>query len=1570
MADDTIVPDFTINKDNVLPDYRINTLHPFGSDPILTVGGEQMQPPVKGLIEKEEKAKEEKGAEEAEEVINSIRSSDGTVYTNNWGRFKSELDFTNATQDELGVFSGVTYSIIPSKEFTANGVEDILNYGPMAGNTLEELLREQNKRDQVVRRSADITWHEAKDPDGKFIHGETTAAIKKLEETVWNQMKQGVYDAIPVGLGRTAFLASAAVLPPQLKATVAFPIGLGTFAYSLWRMDVYTPDMAEEIFKNQMNEIDEKEKAGYYTDKNAPRVLTVDQIRDRLDPEFASFYTKTMNAIARNAPASALILIGGGGVAPVDRLINIVTGGRLGKSAKALKKAEQHFINQNKAIVEAGGVALSKPTQKELVYRAGIILKEDLKKETDNLRTGFLRFIYGFNTNQKIEQMRNPLNYLLRWGFGEVGAGGGMAFAAYTDAYLTGGLQTQTIDKIPYAAAGAMLLPKLGGLGITGARTVAGILGYIATTPATMFQSKNLTNVLTNPAINERVYNWLSGKNKNLPTNIDGVTTKELFDLREQLARYDMESGGVLIDNLKISMQTVGVLDEAIKNSGNKELIDNWDPRQALGLMTQLDIITAIENRYLVNRLHGKTPTMENIDPKFAEIQDARAIVLQNGETLIKLLLDSDLAAFSNKPLYSDFVANLSTKIADSKVRTTQLEKLGDSAIAYRYSVAVSDLMVTAEKEGLSPITLEKARNITDILDNNPDFAKNFKIQDEVTNEILTGVNAVKAYKKSIQLAITQIYENSKRADIEINELYTKGDGNVEKINEFRKRNASNGEVLASNFYAHTNMTRVQSVMKTNRNNYTTVGKNSEDGFVDVTDMYIAIEDKLTSATKANIPEDIDAIKNSINLYLRTAVNHSVDDWFTNYGPGSPRQGYDMYEQFLKRTNVKLHSSLPDFGNKKDLASWLIKNQENLRYPFKILATLGDVKGINDKIKSAAFDAYGADKMYKPNLPNRLKQSQRGLTWDEIKEITNTEYVSKLSKVDKDKLKAAHNNFRDVVIPMRGSTIYANSHGSIKNPNVKSITGFSHGPDNRPDLWLNKVFQKLQKPDTAKAFWNDFIDFYGPAEIDGVRNDDYHNALTAISDYLQFRVHQASEGVLYSTKGDEMKIIGVDPDVTSPQYIEQVEVPEASPITGTPPLVDETFVREIGIKEQIVEGTPRYTSKFEHNAAFSAIINLEKASNGKFAQNLAYDSVKRLYTIVSEGGAGAKIIKDTVKKATKNIKIASEVSVTAKATLKANSEVIGDVLKITYSDRGNTAKLAERILENPETYDMLIKQLDMSRAGNSMTSKGLLQYIITDGLINLSKKEIYKISKAYGLSDTIVKTDGMILKEYFNKYDNILRKVFDPEHFSLFKKINNYLLRFVAGPEGDISDYKFTRPDGLNIQYSNTKVMNRIWTTQIGKTNPSWLGIEALAATLFNTNSEPFGALMLNKYVAAEFHKFLVEGKLPANVIKTSQVTFLDQWVALANGMFGVKNALGFTQSMSEDEHERQKWMRRMNIKSNDPKAMEKWQRYKANVGGNAILQSYDAAKEYGGYALDSVDKAYDYLSDQMDMLF
>ena len=55
-----------------------------------------------------------------------------------------------------------------------------------------------------------------------------------------------------------------------------------------------------------------------------------------------------------------------------------------------------------------------------------------------------------------------------------------------------------------------------------------------------------------------------------------------------------------------------------------------------------------------------------------------------------------------------------------------------------------------------------------------------------------------------------------------------------------------------------------------------------------------------------------------------------------------------------------------------------------------------------------------------------------------------------------------------------------------------------------------------------------------------------------------------------------------------------------------------------------------------------------------------------MYKIVSEGGAGATLIKNVVKKTTKNIKIAQDTNVKAKAAFKANADVIQEVRTVKW----------------------------------------------------------------------------------------------------------------------------------------------------------------------------------------------------------------------------------------------------------------------------------------------------------------
>lgn len=104
----------------------------------------------------------------------------------------------------------------------------------MGNYTKGELFEEGKKRDNQVLNSANLQYYDGRNfRTGQLVHGETTAAARELEETVWSQARQGLYDAVPFGAARVGYGA--------VKSTIGrIPAGgnpvltLVTKDYHLW----------------------------------------------------------------------------------------------------------------------------------------------------------------------------------------------------------------------------------------------------------------------------------------------------------------------------------------------------------------------------------------------------------------------------------------------------------------------------------------------------------------------------------------------------------------------------------------------------------------------------------------------------------------------------------------------------------------------------------------------------------------------------------------------------------------------------------------------------------------------------------------------------------------------------------------------------------------------------------------------------------------------------------------------------------------------------------------------------------------------------------------------------------------------------------------------------------------------------------------------------------------------------------------------------------------------------------------------------------------------------------------
>ena len=1520
-------------------------------------------------------AKKIKKREDLAAEVSALLQGSGNKYkVNQYGRFKSIINLENATEDENGIIRGAKYIVQPNEGFRdlyQTHVYDMGNY------TKGELFEEGKKRDNQVLNSANLQYYDGRNfRTGQLVHGETTAAARELEETVWSQARQGLYDAVPFGAARVGYGAVKSTIgripaggnPVLTLVTKGLPLvaGAATFGYSIAMQEVYTPDMAEKIFEEQNKEIEEKKKNGYYVDGLKPRILTLDEIRDRLDPEFASFRTKLVNTLARNsiATAGSLVTMGGLYVKPVDKLLNVVSGGRLGSITNAIKKSEKHFVDASREAATRG-IKLKPATPDMIRARARIELMKDIENENLLIWGKFNRFINTFASQQKLEQFSNPLRYTLSMIGAEGGANLGISLAAY-HSWLGSG-KTEELGKLPFAFGGSIIgTSPLVAIPVGTTRFTLGLIGAIGDAAIDQFQDPAMTAALLGPNRN-RIFKFLSGTGDLSGIDLSGVTyagkqidgselRTRLYDIREMLVESNVATGGEIIDNLRVSVAAVDEITQMVNLSGNKNLIDKWKPEFTMGVLLKLDIVKAMQIKFLQNQMSA-SPNADmlgaSIKKHMESIQSMSNKTLSQANEVLSLLMDGDLTAFANKPAYLQYTKTLSRAIDQSQEDIDTFLDLADEAVMYRWNAAIQKLLVTAEEEGMSQNTLKIARELERIIDDNPMFGKLLGPTDNQSEEILEDAGNLQNFKDEIYLAINNIYKKGQGAEKNLEELYNSASGkaNIDNVMVDRADNAINGKIRASEYEAWNRVNHIDEVNRQSNKNYAAIGETPDDGFIDVTDMWRLIQEEDLGKASAEAEDQMAGVGSIVNQYFKTNVRNSVNDYLAQLDSGGEVEaGYKVLKEAVK--DKIIDGPLPAFNDREKLALFLtdpnkIQDLNEIGPVLKIRLNIDEAEELKGKF--TYFDNL-YDIRESARFPDTRKKAKAdtGRLWGSISAKFNAEYKEKMPRINQKLREKATSYFRDTVIPMRGTWFYKNSYGSIKNADPSSITGFNHGPNpqNQPAAWLDEFYKMITDKESgarnAKILWQDFVKFYGPPEIklpDGkvVRNDRYHNALEAISDYLEFQVHGASEGMLYDStkKGEDITVFGVEPDTTTVAYKEQKRLMDETPgETDEGPLVDKTFGKT-------ADGTP--FSELKYNNAWQAIINFESASKGAYQQNLSYSSAEELNKIIKSSEAGGKIIKKHVDTAIMAVEDAKIEMSRIKSVVKTQARKIQDVLNLNYKDRGNTAKMVQALIDNPENYDILKREIGQTSIdGVIITPEKLIQSIVTDGLINMTKGDLKEISTKYGIPEVIARTDGLILKYLIDQNPQIFETVFEPDHLRNIKRINNFLLRFVTDDvlnpaSGDTMFMQ--RPDAQNIQYSNTKIMNRIWTTQIGKTTKAWLGIEAAAAVMFNTDSSAFGAILLNANAADGFADFLFSGKLSPFTLDPKKLSWFEDMVGASNSV----GNLGYQVFVSDDEEAGFfMWLEDTGLDSklSDKNYGELRKQYMEAVGGNAFMQS------------------------------
>lgn len=1519
---------------------------------------------------------------ETEEIVESISDPNNNQNVNIYGTFSSTLDIdpkSGVYTDQDGNIHNAIYTVQPHGGFREDG-QVISTEHHMPPMPLQELFDEQKRRDDVVVNSADVTFGE--DP---VHYGPELETVSKLEQVVptgqWGipEMSwRALYDSVPIAAGslatRITKYGSVRILPATLSAPVSLSAGIFTAAYLMYNQDIYRPDQVEGIYQSQIEEYNSRKENGEYDGLPEPRLLDRAQIAERLDPQFASWWVKAVNYITYGFPAS-LTAIAVPGIS-----LGYITAGKWGIASKYMRKASDEFADQA-ADAAKRNVPMLPPTRNMITQRARSMLLEDLEIESAHIYSRVARFIYGFGDKQIANQMQEPFMYPIKFAMGEIGATTLVATAAYSTLTGTGGLQTMTLDKALWAITGAITAPSMFGFPVALARKGAGLTVHIVNALAKTgaagvdhFVNRPLVTALldTPSKYMDDLYRYLDGGRANLPEGIAAainpktgalISMDEIVGLKKILQGVNDVYRGQLIKNLRYNMELVRNVDDLVRNSGKSELIKEWDAlgggkpgdgqAYALSVLTRIDLMGAIQKKYIADIFSVVPDPRMFANSTFMKMAAAQDNVVAESAQLQNMLyrlggVGDELTNFSNNhPAYDTFSTLLLNKIQQSEEALTHYNNLVHDLPTYLWTSATIKLMRLAN-DGLTAPVSQHIKYMETLLEAHPEIIKRMKLRTD-TGELLEEAEAMKVLKYQINNASREIYRNTQKGYTNVEKMLTElydSNGTFKSTTDYRAQDAVTGPSVASNYEAIQRLARRDELYWKNRDNYSKVGSTPDDGFIDITDMFKLLRKQVTNPSMTLGAEQEQEIVRFINSKFRTNIHFGIDDFLKRLGGGDVDAGYNLIKEIAK--NQKL--IIPSRGKSFELADFLIENDAIMpgQFKFRINATLGEMEDLTKSFKDKNHYFYSGEH-YKQFIKNRATKAKGAEAWGRVIKIAEKEYLEKLNTADTKQLKIAHGFYRDTYIPYRNSDLYKQSFGSIQGVDVSYVTGFKHSTN--PAHWMDAWWKKVQTQDGASAWYEDFVRFYGPPEVTvaekTVKNLRYYNALEAFDNYIQFKFHLLDEGAYVIDDAGNFSIPARDVDVTS------IPFKEATRAYGVKPLYDDNTFSEISSGYQ---------------GWVKGVRNLEEATRGKYTLNLGHNTLEKLNNIIAHSASGRNIIKLRVHKIQGEIEHYQKTYKAVSDGFKKAQEIFAKELDIDFMNRGRPDKIVEGLLENPERIakilaaigddPSILKEIRKIKGMEKFTEKDFLKYIFFEGMDQMTKAgqpETY--TNIFGNRVTDIMTDGQRYAILLKDHAETLTIIFGKEHLKTMNLINKFLIAFIprhqhAASQGYVGMKALYADD---IKYSNTKIINRLWTTHIGKTNPSFLGIEAAVAMLNNVDYSAFSSLFLSKNTANKFLEFLTNPQMPTRWLKAGEsmpAAWVDEWIKLASG--GIEGTkLYYKQITTEEDHEFNQWLKNNSIFGGTTEEnMIKWMEYKHKVGGNVIEQTASTLRDTLGDAM------------------
>ena len=1491
--------------------------------------------------------------EDTQQKFSEVKAATENILQKDYGSFISQVDLSlnnkyKTRMDADGKYYNVYHVVLPNTDVA--GIEGTRTYKLQDGLTEDEIEKTINKRNNVVRGSGDLTYQ----PDEQNVGLATVYAAEELTVT---QMMRGMFNTAPFSIGMTAgrrlyqgygvlanskYLQNPTMLPFKKfikNVGVASAIGTGIYAtgmtYGL--VDKVTEKLEKEgisqfsskgwahlLFEIQQKELEIRKLDPNHVDiEQRPRTLTVEQFASVLDPKFAKYWTKLANTLSENGAATFTFGLGTRtmGFKDLD-VLNIFTKGNNARMQKYHNQAIENLKNADKKWV-ATGLKVQTPTSQRITNEIKKIIDAEELADQNEIFTAAARFIVGFERQQVGQKLLSPRKWLLEIGGGEFGAGVLTAAAAEYNWYGSSA-RTEDIDKLGFVLAGATLFPNAlsfvptiinstmltrGSVGaIEGISQIGGMLTKKLSDSVDPKGRTQLARYLSDSPDNvSSFFTFVKGDKSMLPADMPDDIKKVASDLRRQILRLDSETGGKVIDNMQASAE----ITEQVSNLAARLYPNNPDAKaifmeDSLGVFTGLEVIGALED-FLVNSVTKNNSVKLNV----AQLKLQTSLVRQKEKALEKASkLYEDLLRMDVSTLEGDAVLahqRMTNAVAETlelnSGRTAEMSTFMDQALAMTANNAFKKLVNNPYEgqheveEVLNMLKTEQGQRLSITIDGTE----------------LTGTDAIRHMISQVQQTLDDTYLLVMDGRRVLADDY-KTSGKTRLLSDADQYNGTKIElnstnkllVSAQHFGATMNGVRIAAKAEKNRL-YAAAFDNPEDATIDVTQLYARISDDIDSVSSAAAAgSDISKSTKFARRFFSDAIEDSVSPFIKTLGQGDYKKGIKVLKKLgpkFKELGVVIPSGSYSDINKLSKALFSSRTVKGGKTQIEAINGVLSEVGLSELRLMIPTPEYlqgmsnlSGDLLDIKNAANRGKQSSKDYVGDTLlSKILNdldTEANVKNSTRNEEAFNKAYEYYTETYLPMVKSKLWDDSFGGTTgfDFSADTITKLSH--KNGVHTWLGMAIKRInpEEPLSAVTFMEDFRAFFGK-DPDAPA---YRAAIAALDDTL---IEMGPGTRITSDFLERPSVTGLSEDATRRLKEGDSEGFLASEDALLPDKVG--FRAGTGASY----ATPsKISTTLSTDKRYDKVSRIVEAleNTGLYTKGQASNIFDKVNRAIRQGGPEAqKAINDNLDIVAKQIELSGAKAAKLKGQFKSWGNSNQMLLQNFQKKLSSPKDMVEEMLNNPQ----LIDTVRDSFLKNSEDGEELFRRLWAEGMLELTQKGSFVTKADDGLRAAQDTYDPLAFGKLLKNNQNKLTKIFGADHVSDMILINQLLLRqhksLPTGYGGITQQITFAANKGANFVYGPASVISRLYAANSGRTSYRYIGAEAVAAMLVNSDNKLITSLMSNPKWAKGFREFMMNPKQTMDSMSANTITWLHE---LAGAVSATGEGL-FIDETSEDSN-------------------------------------------------------------------